>query len=233
MTIYYWAQYPIFFAARFGSRPTPLYLECLLYALRCLYGARHIGLTLGGTETETVLHGSSGILGLHADAGHAQPGPSTGGHTIEIGNATIHAMSGQHHATTLATSDAELYEISRGVAALIGFRQFMTEIGVPQDRPSRCNCDNMGVVLKANSNLSDKRSPYMKRRTSFVQEAQISGEIDVVHIPGEENRANILTKALAYKIFAKHRDKIMNVGRMALSVHSALCMNARALMNDD
>jgi hypothetical protein len=203
-------------------------LECLLYTLRSLYGARHVGLTLGGSEPETVLHGSS-ILGLHADAGHAQPGPSCGGHTIEIGNSTIHAMSGQHHATTLGTSDSELYEMSRAVAALIGFRQFMTEIGLPQTRPSRCNCDNMAVVLKADSAASDKKSMYMKRRNVFVQEAQMNGEIDVVHIPGEDNRADILTKPLAYTLFAKHRDAIMNVARMALNVHSALAMRARSL----
>ena len=185
-------------------------------------------MTLGGTETETVLHGSS-ILGLHADAGHAEAGPSCGGHTIEIGNSTIHAMSGQHHATTLGTSDAELYEMSRAVAALIGFRQFMTEIGFSQNKPSRCNCDNMAVILKADSSQSDKKSQYMKRRNSFVQEAQMSGEIDVTHIAGEENRADILTKALAFKLFAKHRDRIMNVARSASNVHSAVAMQGRNL----
>ena len=166
---------------------------------------------------------------MHADAGHAQPGPSTGGHTLEMGNVTIHAMSGQHHATTLASSDAEMYELSRGVAVMLAMREFLTEIGLPQLGPSRVQCDNISCILKADSALSEKRSLYMKRRGAFVQEAQLMGEIDVVHVPGEDNRADILTKPLPFKVFAKHRDAIMNVAKMALNVHSAISMLARAL----
>ena len=45
---YFWAQYPIFYVARFGSKPTELGHECLLHALRAMYRGRHVGLTLGG-----------------------------------------------------------------------------------------------------------------------------------------------------------------------------------------
>ena len=128
------AQYPVFYAARFGSKPKAL------YALRGIYGASHIGLTLGGTETEICVRGSSRMAGMHADAGHAQPGPSCGGHTnhaIEIGAATVHAMSGQHQATTLGTTDSETYELSLGMATILGMHAFLTEIGVPQTKPHR------------------------------------------------------------------------------------------------
>jgi hypothetical protein len=63
---------------------------------------------------------------MYADAGHAQPGPSTGGYTVELGTTTIHAVSGQHHATTLGTSDSDSYEVSRAVAAALAFHLFMT-----------------------------------------------------------------------------------------------------------
>lgn len=199
----------------------------MLYALRGIYGARHVGLTLGGSETEDRVHGD--IAGLHADAGHAQPGPSCGGHTIEIGSATIHAHSGQHRATTLGTTNAEMYELSQGVAAILGMRAFLAEIGVPQTKPSLCNSDNAGTVLKAASATSNKRSLYLRRRISFVQEAQMQGEIDVGHIPTADNWADILTKALASKLFARHRNTLMNTTRSALNVHSAISKNARAL----
>ena len=45
--IYYHVQYPIYYAARFSSKRSRLYFDVLLYALRHLYGTRHIGLTLG------------------------------------------------------------------------------------------------------------------------------------------------------------------------------------------
>ena len=101
--------------------------------------------------------------GMYADAGHAQPGPSTGGYTVELGTTTIHAVSGQHHATTLGTSDSESYEVSRAAAAALAFRSFMTEFGFPQKRSTEIKNDNSGTVAKAASDASDKRSLYMQR----------------------------------------------------------------------
>ena len=47
-TVYLNAQWCIYYIARYTSHPTKLYKECLLHALRHLFGTRHIGLTLGG-----------------------------------------------------------------------------------------------------------------------------------------------------------------------------------------
>jgi hypothetical protein len=48
VTVYLSGQWVIFYIARYTSKPTKLYWECLLHALRHMYGHRHIGLTLGG-----------------------------------------------------------------------------------------------------------------------------------------------------------------------------------------
>jgi hypothetical protein len=135
-------------------------------------------------------------------------------------------MSGQHQATTLGTTDSEAYELSRGVATILGMSAFLTEIGVPQTKPSLCNSDNVGTVLKAASATSDKRSLYMRRRISFIQEAQIQSEVDVGHMPTDDNRADILTKALAFKIFARHRHTLLNTSRLVLNLHTAISKNA-------
>ena len=76
------------------------------------------------------------------------------------------------------------------------FRCFVTEIGFPQTEPSPLFCDNSGTVLKAQSAGSDKRSLYLKRRVSFVQEAQAAGSVSVLDIDTSINRADVLTKAL-------------------------------------
>ena len=124
---------------------------------------------------------------MYADAGHAQAGPSTGGYTVELGSTTLHAVSGQHHATTLGTSDSESYEVSRAVATALAFRSFMTEFGFPQRLPTEVKNDNSGTVAKAASDASDKRSLYMKRRVKFVQEAQKLGEVLVVYVQSAAN----------------------------------------------
>ena len=83
---------------------------------------------------------------------------------------------------------------------------------VPRARyPSSVKCDNDGTVLKSASATSDKRSLYMKRRVSFISEAQKTEETVVEPIASADNRADVLTKALAAPLFAKLRNMLHNI----------------------
>ena len=87
-------------------------------------------------------------------------------------------------------------------------------------RPSPCRCDNDGTVLQSANVKSDKRSLYMKRRKSFVQEAQLAGETELTGISSANNRADILTKALDPKLFKRMRGWLMAVERSVRGVHA-------------
>ena len=211
----FFAQHPVYFVMRYNSNPSMLGWRCLIHTAHYLYGNRHVGLTLGGNSGTTIT--ATGLttpclITAGCDAGAAEAGPSTGGHSIEVGSKTIQVNSGQHHATTLGSTDSETYELSRCVANVIGARHFMIEFGFPQNQPSPVDCDNSAGVLKAASATSDKRGVYMKRRVVFVQEAQRLEEILVRHVPGIGNRSDIVTKVIKTKRhFESLRDLIMNV----------------------
>jgi hypothetical protein len=75
VTVYYWywAQYPVFYAARFSSKPAALLSR--VPALRSPLALRRAPRrpdAVGGGDAESVMHGSAGLAGLHVDAGHAQ-----------------------------------------------------------------------------------------------------------------------------------------------------------------
>ena len=211
VNIYFSSQHAVFYCARFSSRPTELYHQCLLHWLRYAYAARHMGLALGAVDGDDDVLVGGLLAGGHADAGHAQPGPSTGGTSLDIGKVTVHAVSGQHHATTLGTTDAETYEVSQAVAGVVALRMFCSELGFPQLTPSVLRCDNSGTVAKAAAAASDKRSLYMKRRITFVQEAQAFDECSVQYIPSAQNRADILTKVLKMPLFGAMRAMLHNI----------------------
>ena len=246
---YFWAQYPVFYVARFGSKPSELGYQCLLHALRSLYKGRHIGLTLGGRNNRMVASaslvtmagepttlseaqpqpsdptfqpkpGDQNVATAHCDAGHAEAGPSTGGHTMEIDGTTIHAVSGQHHAVTIDVTSAETMELSKCVASNIAYRMYLSEIGWPQLVASAIHCDNMGSVLKAASGNSDKRALYMKRRVQYIQNNQDTGESRVEHVPTDLNRADILTKPMTGQQFLRMRDMMMNTRAAATNIHA-------------
>ena len=204
--IYFSAQYPVFYAMRFSSKPTPLWLECLQHTLRWLYANRWHGLAVGDVDEDENYQVAS-----HADAGLAEPGPSTGGHTLDVGKVTVHAISGQHHATTLGTTDAEMYEVSRAAATLVGYAEFVQELGFEQVGPPDLHCDNDGTCLKAESAASDKRSLYMKRRVDYVATAQAHEQLYVQAIDSSKNRADVLTKALKLPLFPIMHRWIQNI----------------------
>ena len=138
---------------------------------------------------------------------------------MDLGGVTIHAVTGQHHAVTLSTTDSEMYELSRAVATLLGFRDLCTELGYPQSLPSPVHCDNAGGVFKATEGKSDKRSLYMRRRTRFVQDAEQLGAVAVTKIRSALNRADLLTKKLNAKTFKSLRDMMLNVRAAAANLH--------------
>jgi hypothetical protein len=228
-TVYLNGQWVVYYIARFTSHPTKLYKESLLHALRHLYGNRHIGLTLGGTgaaQLQAEVHAVSPAeddkyrTATHADSGFAEPGPSTGGHTQDMGDTTIHSYCGQHHLTTLCTADAEGYELSRAVASLMAEREFVAEIGYPQVRPSPAFCDSSGSVFKATAGKTNKKKMYMQKRIKFMQDAERWGETIITKIRTDDNRADILTKMLSTKLYKKMRDNILNVKAVAVNIHA-------------
>ena len=220
--VYYNCQYVCFYIGRYQHGPSPLYKECLLHLLRHMYGHRHIGLTLGKAgplaSGGSILTTSENLTTSFTDAGHAESGPSTGGHTIDIDGVTIQAYCRRHRATTLGTTLSETYELSRAVASIVSHRAWMVEMGHPQIRASTIKCDNSGSVKTAASKLSDREGLYIKRRKSFIQEAVASGEIEVVQIPSEDNKADILTKVLGTKLYKRLRDVLLNVQNAAAHI---------------
>lgn len=59
----------------------------------------------------------------------------------------------------------------------------------------------------------------MRRRVRFVQEAEKLGLTITIKVRTEDNRADILTKMLSSKTYARMRDKIMNVANVAVNIH--------------
>ena len=95
----------------------------------------------------------------------------------------------------------------------------MAELGSPQLQASPVHCDNSGSVQKVAGGKSDKGSLYMRRRNTFIQYASEQRLAAVTKIATELNRADILTKILSYKVYARMRDLILNVRASAANVH--------------
>ena len=68
--------------------------------------------------------------------------------------------------------------------------------------------DNRGTVHLANNPLSSLRSKHIDVRYHFIRNEVKEERIEVRHVGTENQRADILTKAVPLDLFVKHRHAI-------------------------
>ena len=70
--------------------------------------------------------------------------------------------------------------------------------------------DNQGAVQLSQNLVSTSNSKHVDVRHHFLRELVRQENISVSHVPSEYQHADILTKALAFDVFAIHRRFLMN-----------------------
>ena len=71
--------------------------------------------------------------------------------------------------------------------------------------------DNQGAVQLSQNPVSNSKSKHIDVRHHFWRELVRQGDLSVSHVPSEYQHADILTKALAFHVFAIHRLFLMNL----------------------
>lgn len=120
-----------------------------------------------------------------------------------FGVGVIYAVSSLQGCQSKSTCEAEYKTTGTAAKIAFGFRQFLEELGLPQEDPTVIYCDNQASIAVAHSNLSNVRSRAIKIDFHFVRQEIKEGRVAVKYCPTELIVADILTKALAagqYKI---------------------------------
>ena len=71
--------------------------------------------------------------------------------------------------------------------------------------------DNQGAVQLSQNPVSNSNFKHIDVRHPFSREPVREGDISVSHVSFEYQHADILTKALAFDVFAIHRRFLMNL----------------------
>ena len=71
--------------------------------------------------------------------------------------------------------------------------------------------DNQGAVQLAQNPITNSNSKHIDVRHHFLRELVRQRDIKVVHVRSEFQHADILTKALAFDLFAFQRKFLMNL----------------------
>ena len=130
---------------------------------------------------------------------------------VTLGNATDGWISSTQRIVTLSTTEAEYVALGDGVKLL--FAKSAASFLVPSlsQKTLKVFVDNDGAIKLAFNPLSSARTKHIDVRFHFVRGLVSSGIIAVEYVPTNEQRADILTKALVGPIFREHRDFLMNL----------------------
>ena len=113
---------------------------------------------------------------------------------------------------TLSTSEAEYVALDDAVKKLLLLRQvwrfMIPDKGMPYFPVFE---DNQGALQFSKNPVSNSNSKHIDFGNHFLRELVRQGDIIVNHVPSEYQHADILTKGLAFDLFAIHRRFFMNL----------------------
>jgi hypothetical protein len=98
-------------------------------------------------------------------------------------------------AVALSTCEAELYGGASAVQELMWLKRLLGELRFPQVQPALW-CDNKSTVAHTKDPIFSGRSKHIDARYFFIRELVQGGRMVTNHISGEDNPADLFTKAL-------------------------------------
>ena len=178
--------------ARFMSNYGQRHFEAAKHLLRYLQGTRSRGIIYGEVALPTP------ILRSYADSDWAMSDgrKSISGYVIDCGNGPLSWSSKQQGIVALSSCEAEYISCTHCARQIIWLRALFNELGFPQLSPSILYCDNQGTVACTHDPHSHSRMKHIDLRQHFIRDCVNSRVIDVHHIPGIQNPADLLTKPL-------------------------------------
>ena len=185
--------------ARYMSNYGQRHYDAAKHLLRYLQGTRSRGLVYGQTPNLYPLFCTFSNSDWAMSKGHH----SVSGFIIECAGAPITWSSKQQAIVALSSCEAEYLSCTHCACHIIWLCTLFTEIGFPQSNATILYCDNKGTVFCTHDPHSHSCMKHINIHAHFIHECVNSKIINVHHIPGTNNPADMLTKPLQKIIHAK------------------------------
>jgi histone deacetylase 1/2 len=202
-------SYSVNKVCQFMSHPLDSHWVAVKRILRYLKGTLHHGLLLSPATP-------SQVPSLHAfcDADWASDPDdrrSTSGAAIYFGPNLISWWSRKQPVVARSSTEAEYRSLAHATAELLWVQTLLQELHVHSSAPLVL-CDNLSAVSLAHNPVMHSRTKHMEIDLFFVGEKVISKQLNVLHVPGTDQWADILTKSLSSAKFLELKPKLKVAG---------------------
>ncbi|GAA5828805.1 hypothetical protein JCM3770_005212 [Rhodotorula araucariae] len=194
-------QFAVGIASRYSTNPGPEHWKLVTRIYAYLSATRDVGLSLGKDRAS-----GDGLVG-YVDADHAGDlgsRRSTSGVAIFLDGSLISSSSKRQSTVALSTFVAELNAIAKGVTDLEWYESILRTLPIGSDTPIRVYSDNKSAVDQLLSPTFAETRKTVDVKVKYVREQVEREFIDLKWINGNDNVADILTKALPAKVAKTH-----------------------------
>jgi len=132
---------------------------------------------------------------------------STSGAAIFFGPNLISWWSKKQPVVARSSTEAEYRALAQATADALWVQTLLQELTVPFSTPT-VYCDNQSAVLLSHNPILHTRTKHMEINLFFVREKVIAKQLSIVHIPGTDQWADILTKPVSTSKFLLMRSKL-------------------------
>lgn len=147
------------------------------------------------------------------DAAYIQSGDclSQLGYAIYLNKSSgaVYCRSMRSSTVSLSSTQAEVDGLVELTKEVIWFQGFLESINTHIVKPTLVHVDNMPAVTLAAEGNHLRRSKHYVVRTTFIKQMVEDQVIKVQHLPGKDNHADILTKALTGASLREHTRGIL------------------------
>ncbi|WZZ85883.1 hypothetical protein YC2023_114462 [Brassica napus] len=189
--------------SRYMHSPRTSHGNALKQVLRYLKGTLGYGLSFK-------LGGSKKLIGYSDSSHNTDPddGRSTTRHLFCLGETPITWCSQKQDTVALSSCESEFMAATEAAKQAVWLQYLISEITNRKIEKTLIRADNKSAIALAKNPVFHRRSKHIHKRFHFIREKVEQDEIDVEHVPGTEQKADILTKALARIKFKEMKDLI-------------------------
>ncbi|KAI3813170.1 hypothetical protein L1987_17887 [Smallanthus sonchifolius] len=193
--------YSVRLLSRFMQEPKEHHLKAIKQVLRYIKGTKEFGITykkLGGCKITGYSDSSYGV--------NTEEGKETTRIVFYFGNSPITWSTQKQQTVALSSCESEFMTATAAACQALWLKRLLSGITGWKEEKITLLVDNISAIALMKNPVFYGRSKHIDTRYHFIRECVEDNHINVEHISGELQRADILTKALARVKFTTMRE---------------------------
>ncbi|GJZ35810.1 zinc finger, CCHC-type containing protein, partial [Tanacetum coccineum] len=203
-------SYAVGLLSRFMQDPKEIHLKAVKQVIRYIKGTKEHGIIYKKEGGCKITGYSDSSYGINTDQGKG-----TTGIVFYFGESPITWCTQKQPTVALSSCESEFMAATAAACQALWLKRLLSELTGWEEERITLKVDNVSAIALVRNPVFHGRSKHIDIRYHFIRECVENGHINVEHVSGELQRADILTKALPRLKFVTMRQMlgVQDLGR--------------------